>query len=39
VETRTGGVGFLGLVTVAFDLAYGGVLIMSLLPRSQPAYT
>src|ERR1700676_4675019 len=39
VETRTGGVGFLGLVSVAFDLAYGGVLLMSLLPRSQPAYT
>jgi hypothetical protein len=39
VETRSGGVGFLGLVSVAFDLAYGGVLVMSLLPRSQPAYT
>jgi hypothetical protein len=38
VETRSGGVGFLGLVSVAFDLAYGGVLVMSLLPRSQPAY-
>jgi hypothetical protein len=38
VETRTGGVGFLGLATVAFDVAYGGVLLMSLLPRSQPAY-
>lgn len=38
VETRTGGVGFLGLATVAFDVAYGGVLLMSLLPRPQPAY-
>lgn len=38
VETHSGGVGFLGLVTVAFDLAFGGVLLMSLLPRSRPAY-
>lgn len=38
VETRSGGVGFLGLATVVFDLAYGGVLVMSLLPRTQPAY-
>lgn len=38
VETRSGGVGFLGLVSLAFDLAYGGVLLMSLLPRTQPAW-
>jgi hypothetical protein len=38
VETRSGGVGFLALATLAFDLAYGGVLLMSLLPRTQPAY-
>jgi hypothetical protein len=38
VETRTGGVGFLALATLAFDLAYGGVLLMSLLPRTQPVY-
>jgi hypothetical protein len=38
VETRSGGVGFLALATLAFDLAYGGVLLMSLLPRTQPVY-
>ncbi len=38
VETRSGGVGFLALATMAFDVAYGGVLLMSLLPRTQPAY-
>jgi hypothetical protein len=38
VATRVGGVGFLGLASLVFDVAYGGVLLMSLLPRSQPAY-
>jgi hypothetical protein len=35
---RAGGVGILGLVSLVVDLAYGGALVMSLLPRSQSAY-
>ena len=35
---RTQGFGMVGLVGLAFDLAYGGALAMSLLPRAQPAY-
>jgi hypothetical protein len=35
---HAGGVGILGLVSLAFDLGYGGALVMSLLPRSEPAY-
>ncbi|MDQ6856154.1 MAG: hypothetical protein M3Z57_03670 [Candidatus Dormibacteraeota bacterium] len=35
---RTQGFGALGLVSLVFDLAYGGALVMSLLPRAQPAY-
>jgi hypothetical protein len=35
---RTQGFGALGLVSLAFDVAYGGALVMSLLPRVQPAY-
>jgi hypothetical protein len=38
LATKSGGVGFLGLATLVFDVAYGGVLLMSLLPRTQPAY-
>jgi len=32
------GIGILGLVSLAFDVGYGGALVMSLLPRSEPAY-
>lgn len=35
---RAGGTGILGLVSLLVDIAYGGALVMSLLPRSQPAY-
>jgi hypothetical protein len=35
---RTQGFGVLGLVSLAVDVAYGGALVMSLLPRAQPAY-
>lgn len=35
---RTQGFGMVGLVSLAFDVAYGGALVMSLLPRAQPAY-
>jgi hypothetical protein len=35
---HAGGVGILGLVSLVVDLVYGGALVMSLLPRSQPAY-
>jgi hypothetical protein len=35
---RTQGFGVLGLVSLAFDVGYGGALVMSLLPRPQPAY-
>jgi hypothetical protein len=35
---RTQGFGVVGLVSLAFDVAYGGALVMSLLPRAQPAY-
>jgi hypothetical protein len=35
---RTQGFGFLGLVSLAVDVAYGAALVMSLLPRAQPAY-
>jgi hypothetical protein len=30
--------GILGLVSLVMDIVYGGALVMSLLPRSQPAY-
>ncbi len=35
---RTQGFGVLGLVSLVTDLAYGGALVMSLLPRAQRAY-
>jgi len=35
---RAGGAGILGLVSLLVDIVYGGALVMSLLPRSQPAY-
>ncbi len=35
---RTQGFGILGVLTLAVDLAYGGALVMSLLPRPQPVY-
>jgi hypothetical protein len=35
---RAQGFGFLGLVSLAVDVAYGGALVMSLLPRAHPAY-
>jgi hypothetical protein len=36
---RTQGFGVIGLVSLAVDLGYGGALVMSLLPRAQPAYS
>jgi hypothetical protein len=35
---RTQGFGVVGLVSLAVDAAYGGALVMSLLPRAQPVY-
>ncbi len=35
---RAQGFGLVGVVSVAVDVAYGGALVMSLLPRAQPAY-
>jgi hypothetical protein len=35
---QAGGAGALGLVSLAVDIVYGWALVMSLLPRSQPAY-
>lgn len=35
---HAGYAGILGLVSLVMDIVYGGALVMSLLPRSQPAY-
>ncbi len=35
---QAGYAGILGLVSLVMDIVYGGALVMSLLPRSQPAY-
>jgi hypothetical protein len=36
--SRAQGFGVLDLASLAVDVAYGGALVMSLLPRAQPAY-
>lgn len=36
---RAGAAGILGLVSLIFDAVYGWALVMSLLPRPQPAYS
>ncbi len=35
---RTQGFAAIGVVSLAFDVAYAGALVMSLLPRAQPVY-
>jgi hypothetical protein len=37
-SARSGGFGVVELVNLGVDVVYGGVLVMSLLPRAQPAY-
>ena len=39
VQNRVAGAGAVGLFSLALDLAYAGVLLMSLRPRPQPAFT
>jgi hypothetical protein len=38
VDFHAGGYAIFGLVGVALDIAYGAALVMSLLPRAEPAY-